>query len=333
MSEINSILIALAESAQEVGALATLVSVEGSSYRRPGARLLVLSGGRRVGSISGGCLEDDIILRANQVLRSGRPEIVTYDTTSENDIVWGVGLGCRGVVSIFIEPIAVQRPRWIFTLAGNLAARRNTRLSVAFDEAFAERRATQLAEEMPPTPGTSRVFEQLIVPPPSLILFGAGDDARPLVRLAHEVGWSVTVVDSRAAYATSARFPAADAIVIASPEELDGQLKIDEETFVVLMTHRFVEDERLLRKLLPQPLAYLGVLGPRQRTDRLLAQLCAEGLATNPDTLKKLCAPVGLDLGSTTPETIALSILAELQCCLTGRTPIHLRDRHAPIHG
>ncbi len=333
MSEINAILAALAASPSEEAALATLVSVEGSSYRRPGARLLVLRGGRRAGSISGGCLEDDIILRANRVLRSGRPEIVTYDTTGENDIVWGVGLGCRGVVTIFIEAISVRRPRWVSALAENQAARRNTRLVVAFDEAFADHRATYIEDDAPLATGTLHVFEQLIVPPPSLILFGAGDDVQPLVRLAHELGWRVTVVDSRAASATAARFPEADAIVVATPDELRGELKIDEETFVVLMTHRFAEDEKLLRKLLPRPLAYLGVLGPRQRTDRLLAQLAAEGLAANPDTLKKLCAPVGLDLGSTSPETIALSILAELQCCLSGRTPIHLRDRHAPIHG
>jgi xanthine/CO dehydrogenase XdhC/CoxF family maturation factor len=204
---------------------------------------------------------------------------------------------------------------------------------VAFDEMLAERRATYVEGEAPLTMGTHRVFEQLIVPPPSLILFGAGDDAQPLVRLAHEVGWHVTVVDSRAAYATAARFPEANAVVVAMSDELGKELKLDGETFAVLMTHRFAEDEKLLRKLLPRPLAYLGVLGPRQRTDRLLAQLAEEGLAANPDTLKKLCAPVGLDLGSTTPETIALSILAELQCSLTGRTPIHLRDRNAPIHG
>jgi xanthine/CO dehydrogenase XdhC/CoxF family maturation factor len=204
---------------------------------------------------------------------------------------------------------------------------------VAFDEAFAERRATYIEDEVPLATGIPRVFEQLIAPPPLLILFGAGDDAQPLVRIAHQVGWRVTVVDSRAAYATAARFPESDVVVVATPEELEGRLKTDGETFVVLMTHRFAEDEKLLRKLLQGPLAYLGVLGPRQRTDRLLAQLAGEGLVANPDTLKKLCAPVGLDLGSTTPETIALSILAELQCSLTGRTPIHLRDRNAPIHG
>ena len=272
-------------------------------------------------------------MRANRVLKNGRPEIVTYDTTGENDIVWGVGLGCRGVVSIFIEPIPVGRPGWISALAENQAARRDTRLIVAFDEAFAERRATYVEDDAPQVTGVARVFEQLIVPPPSLILFGAGDDARPVVRLAHEVGWHVTVVDSRAAYATAERFPEANAIVVAMSDELGGELKIDGKTFVVLMTHRFAEDENLLRKLLPRALAYLGVLGPRQRTDRLLAQLAGEGVAANPDTLRKLCAPVGLDLGSTTPETIALSILAELQCRLTGRAPIHLRDRNAPIHG
>ena len=116
-------------------------------------------------------------------------------------------------------------------------------------------------------------------------------------------------------------------------EGVVGQLELDEKSFVVLMTHRFAEDKKLLLELLATPLAYLGVLGPRQRTDRLLAQLEDDGFTASPEVLERLCAPVGLDLGSTTPETIALSILAELQCWLTGRNPIHLRDRVAPIHG
>lgn len=333
MTEINAILAALAEAPAETAALATLVSVEGSSYRRPGARLLLLGNARRVGSISGGCLEDDLVLRANHVLRSGQPEIVTYDTTSENDIVWGVGLGCRGVVRIFIEPVPVKRPHWISVVADNLVSRRPTRLAIFYGEALAPLRGTHLADDVPAVTEKKGVFEQVIAPPPFLVLFGAGDDAQPLVRLAREVGWRVTVVDSRAAYATVARFPEADEIRVALSEEVGGRLDIDAETYVVVMTHRFADDEKLLRKLLTRPLAYLGVLGPRQRTDRLLAQLSAEGLTVHPETLEKLCAPVGLDLGSTTPETIALSILAELQCCLTGRTPIHLRDRNAPIHG
>jgi xanthine dehydrogenase accessory factor len=333
MTEINAILTALAEAPRQKAALATLVAVEGSSYRRPGARLLVLSDGQRLGSISGGCLEDDIVFRANQVLESGQPVTVTYDTTSENDIVWGVGLGCQGVVRVFIEVVPTDRPKWISVLTQNRITRCATALSIAHGEAFTGLRATHLSEELPAGMLKHGIFEEVIAPPPSLFIFGAGDDARPLVRLAKEVGWCVTVSDSRAAYATRSRFPDADEIVVAPAEEVDDRLALDEKSFVVLMTHRFAEDAKLLPRLLSQPLAYVGVLGPRKRTDRLLAQLASEGQVALPETQNRLFAPVGLDLGSTTPETIALSILAELQSCLTGRSPMHLRDRSAPIHG
>jgi xanthine dehydrogenase accessory factor len=333
MTEINAILAALAAAPQQKAALATLVAVEGSSYRRPGARLLVLSDGRRLGSISGGCLEDDIVLRANKVLQDGQPVVVTYDTTDENDIVWGVGLGCQGVVRVFIESISTERPRWIPILTQNRVTRCSTALSVVHGEDFTDLRATHLTEDLPPGMVKHAVFEEVIAPPPSLFIFGAGDDARPLVRLAKEVGWYVTVSDSRAAYATRPRFPEADGIIVAPAEEANDRLALDEKSFVVLMTHRFAEDAKLLPLLLSQPLAYVGVLGPRKRTDRLLTQLSGEGFVALPETLERLFAPVGLDLGSTTPETIALSILAELQSGLTKRTPIHLRDRGAPIHG
>jgi xanthine/CO dehydrogenase XdhC/CoxF family maturation factor len=333
MSELKAILTALTDAPQETAALATLVTVEGSSYRRPGARLLVLSGGRRIGSISGGCLEDDIVLRARNVLQSGQPEVALYDTTSENDIVWGVGLGCRGVVRVFIEKIPAIRPKWLSVLAKNQSAYRNTPLAIVHGESANSHRGTHLIHDLPPDIAAEEIFKEVIAPPPALFLFGAGDDAIPLARLAKEVGWRVTLIDSRAAYATAQRFPEVDRIIVAPAEGLAGQLELDEKSFVVLMTHRFAEDEKLLRFLLERPLAYLGVLGPRQRTDRLLAQLEDDGFTALPETMERLCAPVGLDLGSTTPETIALSILAELQCCLTGRNPIHLRDRAAPIHG
>jgi xanthine/CO dehydrogenase XdhC/CoxF family maturation factor len=334
MSEISAILTALADAPHESAALATLVRVEGSSYRRPGARLLLLSSGMRIGSISGGCLEDDILLRAQQVLKSGQPDVVVYDTTNENDIVWGVGLGCQGVVRVFLEKIPVSRPRWMSVLAKNLAARRVTSLSVIHGGTDpAALQGTHLAEEVSSSPAAAIAFKEVIQPPPALFLFGAGDDARPLVRLATEVGWSVTVVDSRAAYATAARFPEADAIVVTPAEQLAGAVALDADSLAVLMTHRYAEDLKLLRGLLARKINYLGVLGPRKRTDRLLAELKTEGFVPAPEMLERLCAPVGLDLGSTTPETVALSILAEIQCRLTGRTPIHLRDRAAPIHG
>jgi xanthine dehydrogenase accessory factor len=342
--EIDAILAALAGAPSQPAALATLVTVEGSSYRRPGARLLLLRDGSCVGSISGGCLEEDIRLRAERVLATGTPEVVTYDTSAENDLVWGVGLGCRGVVQVLIERIPAERPSWLRALADNRAVNRVTSLAVVYAPSrkdAAGRAAsgqfrpsgTQLAETFSHESAHDGIFFEMIAASPQLVVFGAGNDARPLVRMAKEVGWRVLVVDARAAYATPERFPEADDVLAMSAAECDGKLPLAADTYVVVMTHRYTEDVKLLAMLLARPLAYLGVLGPRKRTDRILAQLAGEGVVPLAETRERLCAPVGLDLGGSTPETVALCIVAELQCALSGREPIHLRDRAAPIHG
>jgi len=328
MPELSRILTALDSAAGQPAALATLVKVEGSSYRRPGARLLLLPHGTRIGSISGGCLEEDIMERARRVLATGKPELAVYDTTAENDLVWGVGLGCQGVVRVFIEQIPVIRPDWIAILRANLHERRDTALRV--DHAGPAPQGTRLAGAAAPGEG---VFIETVPAPPALIICGAGDDAQPLARLAKETGWHVTVVDARAAYATADRFPGADRIVTAPLAEIAASLRPDARTFAVVMTHRYVDDREFLRALLPLDFPYLGQLGPRTRTDRLLTELQADGLTPTARQLAKLHAPVGLDLGGSTPETVALAILAELQARLTGRTPGHLRDRPGPIHG
>ena len=331
MQEIARILSALADAPGEPAALATLVRVEGSSYRRPGARLLVMAHGARAGSISGGCLEDDVVLRAQRVLVTGQPEIAVYDTTSENDLVWGVGLGCQGVVHILIEPLPAVRPDWITVVRENLRTRRDTALTIIYrGHPALGTRLTSVASVPAPT---AAIFQETISAPPALIIFGAGQDARPLVRMAKELGWHVTVSDARAAYATVLNFPEADTVITAPSAEASRQLPRNNSIFAVVMTHRYAEDLQLLRELLPHPLAYLGLLGPRKRTDRLLAQLHAEGFTPDEAMLARLHAPIGLDLGGSTPETVALAILAELQCVRTGRLPIHLRDRAAPIHG
>lgn len=321
MSEISRILAALEAAIGQPAALATLVKVEGSSYRRPGARLLLLPDNTRLGSISGGCLEEDVMERARRVLASGQPELAVYDTTAENDLVWGVGLGCQGVVRILIERLPVERPAWISALRDNLHARRATALLVSPD-------GTSL------TAGNAGDgFHETIPAPPALVICGAGDDARPLSRLAREAGWHVTVADTRSAYASRERFPEANAVIAASVSVIAPQLRPDARTFAVVMTHRYADDRDFLRALLPLDFAYLGQLGPRVRTDRILDELRADGLVLLESALAKLHAPVGLDLGGSTPETVALAILAEMETRLNGRNVGHLRDRAGPIHG
>lgn len=328
MPELTRILAALDSAAGQPAALATLVKVDGSSYRRPGARLLLLPDGTRIGSISGGCLEEDVMERARRVLASGKPELAVYDTTAENDLVWGVGLGCQGVVRIFIEQIPPIRPDWVAAVRANLHERRDTALSVDF--AGPAPRGTRLTV----APGTDKeTFSETVPAPPALIICGAGDDAQPLARLAKQTGWHVTVADARTAYATVHRFPDADRVIAHPISVIAAGLRLDARTFAVVMTHRYADDREFLRALLPREIAYLGQLGPRTRTDRLLNDLKADALTLTDTHLAKLHAPVGLDLGGNTPETVALAILSELQTRLTGRTPGHLRDRPGPIHG
>ncbi len=333
MSELPLIVEALLRERAEPAVLATLVAVEGSSYRRPGARLLLLPDGSHLGSISGGCLEEDLKEHARRVLQTGRAETIVYDTTTENDLVWGVGLGCQGVVRVFLEPVSAAAPGWVLALRTNLAARRPTELLV--DHRGVAPTGTQVGESAATThpAGLTTVFRETILPPPALVVFGAGDDAVPLVRFAKLLGWSATVADARAAYATPQRFPAAERLVVAPAGEQAQPVVFDSRTFAVVMTHRYRDDLALLRALLPSAVPYLGLLGPRKRTQRLLAELEREGFVPPPEALAKLHAPVGLDLGGTAPETVALAIVAEIQARLAGRGGGFLRERAGAIHG
>jgi xanthine dehydrogenase accessory factor len=347
-------------------ALATVVAVSGSSYRRPGARMLMTIDGPVAGGVSGGCLETDVFQRACLVMEQGKADLVTYDTTEDGDIVFGVGLGCRGVIQILIEPLLGPRPDFKF-LAGlieqrergvcamvfrsedNSVARIGERLllseagdihnglndselarRVLADAQSALTSGKSRTKEYAVADGSVEVWIETLLPPQSLVIFGAGHDAPPLVRLAKELGWHVSVVDPRPAYATAARFPQADAVHAVPLQEALSQVTIDARTAVVLLTHNYPQDLTLLEQLLPRPLAYLGVLGPKRRTERLLGDLPA-ALRTDED-LANLHSPVGLDIGADSPELIALSILAEIQAVTAGRPGGFLRERPGPIY-
>ena len=330
MKELPAIVNALLAPDASTSVLATLVTVEGSSYRRPGARLLVRADGSRVGSISGGCLEEDVIARATKVLATGEPDSVVYDTTSENDVVWGVGLGCHGVVRVLLERVS-PRPPWADALAKNFRARRPTALAVTHGGRERIEWGTRLA-----APGDCHDPEALFLnevsPPTALIIFGAGDDAQPLARLAKELGWVVTIADPRAAFATTQRFPQADSLVVGAADSLVGKIDPRADSVAVVMTHHYVHDVPILRDLLARPLAYLGLLGPKKRAEKILSDLAAAGVVLTPAQRAQLHAPVGLDLGADSPEQVALSIVAEIQAALTQRNAQPLRERTRPIH-
>lgn len=311
--------------------LATLVTVEGSSYRRPGARMLVAGDGARIGSISGGCLEEDLAERSRAVSASGRAELVVYDTVAENDLLWGVGLGCHGVVRILLEPLPA-RPGWAAALAENFRAGRATDLAVVWENPGGPV-GTQLGGASAPRPaGAARVFADRIGPPTSLAIFGAGDDAQPLALLANALGWRVTVADPRPAMPTESRFPGVSGLVLGPAEELVARTAPAPGTLAVVMTHHYLHDRPILRSLLPLPLAYLGLLGPRARAERILSDIAADGVSMTPAMRSRLRAPVGLDIGAESPAQVALSIVAEMNAVLAGRDGRPLRDRTLPIH-
>ena len=297
--------------------------VEGSSYRQPGARLLVAADGTRIGSVSGGCLEEDVIERARSVRESGRAQLATYDTTSENDLVWGVGLGCHGVVRVLIERVTA-RPAWSEVLAGNLSKGLATPIEVVWQAGEPSALGTRLGSGKT---GGKGIFCEIVPPPPRLVIFGAGDDARPLVRLASELGWRIAVADPRPAFASARRFPEADTVVSSPADQLVARANPGEDDLAVVMTHHYVHDVPILRDLLARPLAYLGLLGPRRRAERILGDLSA-----NPGARARLHAPAGLDLGGDTPAEVALSMIAEMRAVLAGRDARSLRERTQPIH-
>ena len=368
MSEITDVLEAI-EALDAQGqrmALATIVAVRGSTYRRPGARLLVPEDGAPVGNISGGCLEGDVADMARVVMKEGEARLAGWDLTADDDDVWGLGLGCNGAIEVFIEPaeqaVAVthalrtaleeERPICVVTVleseAPELVAP-GARLVVRPDggvegslghadvdaEAILEARmllAAGRSEIRVFTHGV-RSFVEVLEPPLRLVICGAGHDAIPLVRAAAVVGWRPVVVDDRPAFLTHERFPQAHAFVpIAEPGEVATAAPLDAATFAVVMTHNYLRDRDYLRGLLASAVGYIAMLGPAARTQRLLMDLAEEGSPVSEEDRARIHGPAGLDLGAEGPEEIAQSIVAEIVAVRHERDGGFLRERPGPIH-
>jgi xanthine dehydrogenase accessory factor len=406
MKELADI-IALARTRRiEHAALATVVRTEGSSYRRPGASLLIGSDGRRLGSVSGGCLERDVEKHAKEVLASGEPQVVIYDTREDSDMVFGTALGCGGLVEVFIERLSLQDDRgpvarwataadrretlaelmivtapasapmtvgqraWVgvatnvavsasANAAASPSAHANASASASADEReradgsagdaqasldpAAASMISALMKEAAPlvdarqsglvthtTPaGDVRAFVRVIEPPVRLVICGAGDDAQPLARMAHTLGWRVWVLDHRAGFATTERFPDAERVEEAIAGTLPSDFTLDPRTVAVIMNHHYPSDGAWLSALAPLPITYLGLLGARHRTARLLRD--AELPPPGPGGLPHLFAPAGLDIGAEGPEGIALAMLAEMHSVIAGRRGGRLRESSSPI--
>ena len=367
MSELTDVLQAI-ESLSARGdrlALATIVAVSGSTYRRPGARLLVPEEGELVGNISGGCLENDVADVAKLVMREGVARIVSFDLTADDDEVWGWGLGCNGAFELFVEPadkaaevagalrmaLEEERPICMVTVLDSEMAgvEQGDRILVRPDgsterslggaelDQVARSAALEQLElehsDIRELAEGVRAFVEVLEPPLRLLICGAGHDAAPLVRQAAGLGWSPIVVDDRAEFLNAERFPEASGFVLVErPDLLAQTTEIDERTHVVVMSHNFLRDKEYVRSLLGTSARFVQLLGPRVRTERVFAELRDEGLDLSEDVLARFRTPAGLDLGAEGPEEIATAICAEIVAVKRGRGAGFLKDRPGPIH-
>ena len=367
MSEIADVLAAIEALAArgERMALATIVAVRGSTYRRPGARLLVPEDGAPIGNLSGGCLEGDVADMARVVMEEGRARLAGWDLTADDDAVWGLGLGCNGAIEVFIEPadraaevaaalrkaLHEERPVSVVTVieSDDDAVMPGARLVVAPQgsvegslghaavDAVAVRAAReQLAAERSEVRRLRRgvrAFVEVLEPPLHLVVCGAGHDAIPLVRAAAGLGWNAVVVDDRAAFLTSDRFPeAAEFVHVEEPIGVVKAARVDERTFAVVMTHNFLRDKDYLGALIGSPVSYIGMLGPAARTQRLLLELADEGVGIDDGVRARIHGPAGLDLGAEGPDEIAQAIVGEIVAVKRRRSGGFLKSRPGPIH-
>ncbi|MFI5207367.1 MAG: XdhC family protein [Gemmatimonadales bacterium] len=307
MTEIESLLAALANSGGGA-VLATLVRVDGSAYRGPGARMLVKKDGTSVGAISGGCLEKDVVAHAEQVRAAAKPRLVSYDLTAEDDKPWGLNMGCNAVLDVLLEPCQGV-PDWLTALARAESARETVTLTTGIGGEKLGEHALRAAKNGERTRAERGVLHEVIQPPVALVACGDGPDTAPLLALAGPLGWHARAVRK---------------------DEPLGAL--DARTAAIVMTHNYGRDLDLLGALLPSGVGYIGVLGPRTRTDRLLADLGARGAKPNQKQLARLHAPVGLDIGAERPSEIALAVTAEVQAAFAQRAGGPLQERKGPIH-
>jgi len=344
--------------------IATVVATRGSAYRRPGARMILTQFRWIAGSVSGGCLEGDISNKGWWRTRDGEPVVVTYDSriaegADDDDVRAAFGLGCDGVVEVLLERagangaldplelahecIRTQRRAAVITVfRGTEAVPVGTRMVLragteSCSEAIADaevrtqmiadaRGAIETGESRTRTYGKIEAFVEAIVPPPRLFVFGTGHDAVPVVQAARQLGWETFVVAGKPRVSTRERFLQADEVVVAPPAEVAERIDTSDRAVAIVMGHNYELDREHVGLLAGTRARYIGVLGPRARTDRMLGELC---LSLDD---ARMHAPLGLDLGAETPQEIALAAVAEIQAALRRAPATSLRDRTGPIH-
>jgi xanthine/CO dehydrogenase XdhC/CoxF family maturation factor len=350
--------------------LATVVRVTGSSYGGVGARMVIRDDSSTVGLVSGGCLESDLAEHARRVRASGRAEIVTYDTRNDDDAPWGLGLGCNGLIEVLLEPLPPHQAKDVAALidqalAGDApsviatvirasdsangvpAVGAHALLRDAEVQSIGEwgtgSALADAAQHIVDALAAGRrgfvheidaveVAFEVVMPAVRLIVCGTGPDAAPVVRFASQLGWDVTVVDHRPlTNVHSARFPGARVVECAEALRLAEVVTLTPRSAAVVMSHHLARDRDYVQALLAANVGYLGVLGPRARTERMLAEITTASAA--PATIgDRFFSPVGMDIGGEGPDAIALAIISQISAVTSGRAGGHLRDRHAPLH-
>jgi xanthine dehydrogenase accessory factor len=344
-------LLPLFESERQAGRAAVLgvvTKTEGSTYGKAGSLLLIAADGRYAGLISGGCLEGDLREHARTVAGGGAPRTVSYDMRGPDDLVFGLGAGCEGAMDVFLLPVGPAsswQPLAGFAAAAARGESAAAAVVVASDDAAVPAGSVFLADgadtaDATPAPLRTRLIEAarsamsqgnggwaeaargvrafvaVLALPPRILLFGAGPDAKPVHELASFLGWQVTLVDHRAAYATPDRFPGAEHVICARPADAAALPDLERFQAAVVMSHHLPTDLGWLRLLAHSAIPYVGLLGPAARRERLMADLGEHAVGLR----GRLRAPIGLDIGGRTPESIALSIVAEIHTALEGRT-------------
>ena len=323
--------------------LATIVETMGSTYQKAGAKMLIDSNGEFKGLLGGGCFEADLLEKSQSVLKSGKAELVFYDMRSADDAVWGLGLGCNGAVRVLLQrlnheedfiPLNIIVDSWrcqTTSVMGTVCESEhpaykpgqsllfdsndsNTIHSSHINRVLRQQQSEFISHDI--EGNHVCIFYDLLKPPRRLLIIGAGPDAVPVTQFAKALGWHVTLVDHRASYASRDRFTSVDDLMITSPQTIAGDLKLSDFNALVLMTHNIEKDEQYLNVIADHEIAYIGLLGPAKRRDRLLASIGNK--AKNLDG--HVFGPTGLDIGARTPEEIALSILAEIHTVLAGQT-------------
>lgn len=340
--------------ANKPAVLAVVVGLEGSGYRKPGAKVLVREDRSLLGNVSGGCLETDVAENALCALRDKNPRILHYDTSGTDDKVWGLGVGCNSKVNLLIAPL--ERSNMIpviyaaekhlqegspFALVTGLTGALRGRFFVVcasgietptgsadMDRTLYDHVCSMLENGRSGrcTLKEGEIFVEVLQPPPRLIVCGANDNSRPLVRFAAEVGFWVALVDHRRAYATAERFPEAQRIYLGRADELEFDFALGENTLVAVLFHIVEHDRAWVHRFAKAGVKYVGLLGSALRCSELVFGLSEEEKA-------RVYAPVGLDIGAVGPEQVAISIIAEALAVWTGRPATHLRNRLAERSG